>query len=132
MKTYTNMKEQHDDIIEKTLRSLDLHSPSEDFSLRVLRKFQTANRPRKSKDYLPVVPKVLLGGFVMAFLAFFAVLTTHIDSIEISFQHGLTSMLMVVAMTMGGWLCFMGTDWMAKKITAWFYHGDLPPGLHSQ
>ncbi|MDN5202774.1 hypothetical protein QQ008_15400 [Fulvivirgaceae bacterium BMA10] len=111
------MKQQKEDILEKTLRELDLKTPSIDFSHKVLHQVQvTKGILRKRKNYLPVIPKILMGGFGLIIVIFSFLLLKNMDAIELNFENQLTSFLIITVSTMIGWLCFVSTDWMIRKI----------------
>jgi hypothetical protein len=111
------MKHQNEDILEDTLRGLKREAPSPDFHFKVLHQVRTETSIlRKRKDYLLVIPKILLFGIAMVLIIFFYLLSGHIHSIELQLENQLISVLTVTLLSLLVWLCFIGTDWMVKKM----------------
>ena len=111
------MKHQNEDILDETLKGLKREAPPSDFRIKVLHQVRMeTGMLRKRRDYLPVIPKILMAGFALILISFFYLLAQHHRSIQLHLENQLLTVFTVTLILVFIWLCFIGTDWMIRKI----------------
>ena len=109
------MKELPEDNLEKALRSLAYQSPSPNFTGSVLSRVrQETNLLHQKKDYLPLIPKYLVGGFVFVMIVFVLLLAPQFHLIRLNPHHGTVVVLWTILLTLFGMVVLMALDRMIR------------------
>lgn len=110
------MEEGKDELLEKTLRTMDHELPDRELSGLIMQRVSLkGGRIRERKDYTRWLPLVLAGSFGIAALVFAILLLPQLSQITIPWQDSRVQLLVGAAMVGIGWLMVQGFEVLLRR-----------------
>lgn len=110
------MEEEKEELLEKTLRTMDHELPDREISGLIMQRVSLkGGRIRERKDYMVWLPYLLAGSFGIAALIFAVLLLPQATQINIPWQDGRVQLLIGGATVGIGWLMVQGFEVMLRR-----------------